>query len=98
MTFDVRAIGVGTISPTQVAGVTSTKEGLPYVDITNSDTRSFISASSHVAFGIRKSVHDTQGSVGIHFTILTNSSARVYADRSFPADGEIVFDWISIQD
>ena len=57
----------------------------------------FISASSHVAMSIRTPVHDTKGSVGIHWTILTDTQARVYADRSFPADDELVFDWISIE-
>ena len=99
MALDTRAKGTGTISPTQVVtSVTSTKKDLPYVDVSSSDTRAFISASSQVVMSPRASVHDLLGTVGIHWTILNNTTARVYADRSFPAGKELVFDWISIQD
>jgi len=98
MALDTRAKGTGTLSPTQVAAVTSTKEGQPYVDVSSSDTRAFISASSHVVMSQRNIVRDVIGDIGMEWTILNNTTARVYASRGIPAGKEIVFDWISIQD
>jgi len=98
MALDIRAKGTATLTSTQVAGVTSTKEGQSYIDIGNSDTRSFIAASSDVIFGVRQAVRDVIGDIGIEWTRLTNTSARVYSSRPIPAGKSLIFDWMSIQD
>jgi len=98
MALDIRDKGTATLSPTQVAAVTSTKEGQPYVDVSVSDTRTFLSASTTLTVGVRTNARDVEGDIGIEWTRLTNTTARFYATRGIPAGKEIVFDWISIQD
>lgn len=93
MALDTRGIGTATISA-ESAG----PGDLPYVDVSVSDTRSFITASSHLTLGMRTSVRDIHGDIGVTYAFLNNTQCRFSATRQLPSGTELVFDWTSIQD
>ena len=97
MSITLIEAGTGTLSPTQVVAATSSRGGLAYIDIAASDTRSFVSGSSHIAINIKTPAKDVLGDIGVWMgEILTNTTARFYSTRQIDSDSTIVFDWVSV--